>query len=252
AAARAVVEAAAVLHVAVPLAVLEATSHPISESVLLGLEEALESGLLVEDGDKVGFRHVLAAQAVYEEIPGPRRRTLHAQAAQVLAEAAPTRLGQIAHHLQHAGQTEEWVVAAERAAEQALALGHDAEAVRLLEQVLRHAPLSPDRAGQSAIKLGQAAIEALATRETADLLADILQRELSPAIRGELRFRLALLLHELGDDPARERQVFTDAVAELDERPDLQAWAAMVLGIPTEAGVELAEHRRWLQRALEL
>ncbi|HLU43572.1 MAG TPA: AAA family ATPase [Natronosporangium sp.] len=252
AAARAVVEAAAVLHVAVPLAVLEATSHPISESVLLGLEEALESGLLVEDGDKVGFRHVLAAQAVYEEIPGPRRRTLHAQAAQVLAEAAPTRLGQIAHHLQHAGQTEEWVVAAERAAEQALALGHDAEAVRLLEQVLRHAPLSPDRAGQLAIKLGQAAIEALATRETADLLADILQRELSPAIRGELRFRLALLLHELGDDPARERQVFTDAVAELDERPDLQAWAAMVLGIPTEAGVELAEHRRWLQRALEL
>src|SRR5690606_19840266 len=158
----------------------------------------------------------------------------------------------IAHHLQHAGQTEEWVVAAERAAEQALALGHDAEAVRLLEQVLRHAPLSPDRAGQLAIKLGRAAIEALATRVTADLLADILQLELTAVFVGELRFRLALLLLELGVDPARERQVFTAAVAELDEPAELEAGAAMVVAIPTEGGVELAEHRRWLQRAVEL
>lgn len=250
--ARTVVEAAATLHVAVESPVLEATTGVDAGVLLSGLAEALESGLLTETGKTIGFRHVLAAQAVYENIPGPRQRDLHARAAAALAELSPPPLGQVAHHLRHAGRIEQWVVAAERAADQALALGHDAEAVRLLEEVLRHVDLPADQAGRLAIKLGQAAIEALCTQENADLLSDILRRDLSPPVRGELRFRLALLLHELGDDPVRERQVFTDAVAELDERPDLQAWAAMVLGIPTAAGIELAEHRQWLQRALEL
>jgi DNA-binding NarL/FixJ family response regulator len=249
--ARSVVEAAAVLQMAVSQAVLEGTTRTPPARVLAGLEEALDSGLLTEQGDAIGFRHVLAAQAVYEDMPGPRRRDLHARAATALAAVSPVPLGQVAHHLRHAGRLDEWVGAAERAADQALALGHDVEAVRLLEEVLRHAPLEPDRAGRLATKLGQAAIEALQTRDVAELLSRVLERELSPPVRGELRFQLALLLHELGDDPVRERQLFVD-VAELDDRPKLRAWASMVLGVPTARGVALAEHRRWLQRALDL
>jgi hypothetical protein len=127
--ARSVVEAAAVLQVSVPAPVLIATCRLQQPRALRGAEEALESGLLAEHGETIGFRHLLAAQAVYEEIPGPRRRELHGRAAVALESRHPVPLGQVAHHLRHAGRLQEWVAAAERAAEQAAALGHDAEAL---------------------------------------------------------------------------------------------------------------------------
>ncbi|QSB16052.1 AAA family ATPase [Natronosporangium hydrolyticum] len=249
--ARAVVAAAAVLHRSVPVAVLTETCRVAPEQLLSALNEALDSALLAEPGEEIGFRHQLAAEAVYAELAGPVRADLHGRAAAALSALPPVPLGQVAHHLRHAGRLPEWVDAAEQAAVQALALGHDVAAARLLEEVLRHAPLPPDRAGRLAARLAQASIEALRTREVADLLSSVLARELSPSVRGELRFRLGLLLHELGDDPARERRLVADAVAELTDRPDLRAWAAVVLGIPTTEGVPLAEHRRWLQRAME-
>jgi DNA-binding CsgD family transcriptional regulator len=248
--ARSVVAAAAVLQVPVAATVLAAVGR--SPRTLAGIEEALESGLLVEDGDAVGFRHLLAAQAVYEELPGPRRRHLHGRIAGVLESVHPVPLGQVAHHLRHAGRRQEWLVAAERAADQALALGHDAEAARLLEEVLRHAPLAADAAGRLAVKLASSAVEALRSGEVVGLLSDVLTRDdLSRPVRGELRFRLALLLHEVGDDPERARRLFAEAVDELDDRPDLKAWAMVVLGIPVVDGVPLSEHRHWLRGARE-
>ncbi|HLV58758.1 MAG TPA: AAA family ATPase [Natronosporangium sp.] len=248
-AARAAVEAAAVLQVSEPAAVVEAVSG--SPDALAGIAEALGSGLLAEDGTAVGFRHLLAAQAVYEDLPGPRRQELHARAAAVLSGVDPVPLGQVAHHLRHAGQLAEWVVAAERAADQALALGHDAEAARLLEEVLRQGSLPADTAGRLAVKLASCAVDALRSKEVIGLLSDVLRRDLSRSVRGELRFRLALQLHEVGDDPERARRLSAEAVDELDDRPDLQAWAMVVLGIPVVEGVPVSECRDWLQRALK-
>ncbi|MFI9597764.1 hypothetical protein [Nonomuraea sp. NPDC052265] len=88
--ARAVVEAAAVLQVPVPVPVLVAICGLERADALAWLEEALRSGLLSEhtalprgasDGSArtagVGFRHMLALQAVYESIALPRRQVLH-------------------------------------------------------------------------------------------------------------------------------------------------------------------------------
>ncbi|MGW5158690.1 hypothetical protein ACWEPN_24710 [Nonomuraea wenchangensis] len=125
--ARAMVEAAAVLQVPVPVQVLVAICGLEREPALAGLEEALGSGLLSEhtalsrgapEGSPrlpgalnssarpadVGFRHMLALQAVYESIALPRRQVLHGRAAE-------------------AGRH-----------------GDDSEAARLLGDVLRDAP----------------------------------------------------------------------------------------------------------------
>jgi DNA-binding CsgD family transcriptional regulator len=250
AAAREVTEAAAVLSVPVPVDTLVASGRAPAEQALVAVEETLESGLLVEHGEAVGFRHPLAAQAVYDGIPGPRRRDLHGRAAAALGSAGPVPLGQVAHHLRRAGRLGEWVGAAERAADQALALGHDAEAFRLLEDVLRHAPLDPHRRGRLAVRLSQAAIEVLRARDVVDLLSAVLEHDLPAAERAELRFRMVMLRHELGEDSLPVRRLLAEAVDELAHRPDLRAWGMVVLGIPSVKDIDLAECRRWLERAL--
>lgn len=245
-----VAEAAAVLQLPVPLSLLAATAPLERSEALRAVGEALESGVLTEHGDAVGFRHPLAAQAVYEDLSSPRRLLLHDRAATALAAAAPTPPGQLAHHLRHAGRLDEWVDAAERAAEQAFGLSNDAEAVRLLEDVLRHAPATPERRGRLAVMLGEAAVEAGRAQEAAELLGAVLDEDLPAPLRGELRFRLGGLLHDAGTDLLRAHQLFADAVDDLGHRPDLQAWAMIVLGLPMAGGADPAEHRAWLRRAL--
>jgi DNA-binding CsgD family transcriptional regulator len=246
---RAVVRAAAVLAEAVPVAVLIEVADPAADHTA-GLDEAVLSGLLTETAETVGFRHPLAAQAVYEELPGATRRVLHERAATALAATTPVPLGQLAHHLRQAGRLTEWAVAAARAADAAVELGHDAEAMRLLREVLTTAPLSAEQRGRMATTLAQVAIETMADRSVLDLVLPMLEEDLPRPVRGELRMRLGLLFNHLGYDSAVAHRVLAEATEDLDHRPDLLAWAMACLGAPLAPGVTLAEHVRWLDRAL--
>jgi DNA-binding CsgD family transcriptional regulator len=250
--ARTVLDAAAVLQTSMPLQVLtEVTSLPRS-TALAGLDDALAAGLLVERDGNVGFRHVLAAQAVYEGLSLPRRVELHGRAATVLHRLRPAPLGQVAHHLRQAGRLEAWAAVAEQAADQALELGHDDEAVRLLHDVLHNAPLEPGHQGRLAGALGLAAMQAVRTSEAFDLLSEILDAKydrLPRVVRGELRFWLAMLLHTDGNDAERQYRLWSEAVQDLAERPDLSAWAMTLLAMPITPGVAMAEHLDWLWRA---
>ncbi|HEX6325164.1 MAG TPA: AAA family ATPase [Jiangellaceae bacterium] len=251
--ARAVAEAAAVLQVPVPVAVLVATTRLPEQQATDGVEAALESGLLVEHEAGVGFRHVLAAQAVYDAIPRMRRSELHTRAATALELRDPVSLGQRAHHLRHAGRIEEWVEAADQAADQAIRLGHDDEAARLLEDVLRDAPLSVQQRGRVAVKLARTAHQVLHFNEdVVDLLFRVLDAELPRGMRGELRLRLALLLERTGAQFDIQRPLIADAVADLDDQPVLLAHAMAALGIPCVPGIPLAEHEKWLRRVLDI
>lgn len=250
---KSVLEAAAVLQSPMPVSVLTDTCGVPEAQAVPALEELLEAGLLTEDGERIGFRHLLAAQAVYGAMPGTRRRELHRRAARRLESVQPTPLGQLAHHLRHAGQLTEWVAAAEDAADQALELGHCDETVRLLREVLRDATLGTERRGRIAVKLARAAGETLHIRDVLDLLLDVPTDELPQPVRSELRFWLALLLHQVGGDALRARQLLLEAVTGLDGRPDLKAWAMVGLGVPTGApGVPPSEHLEWLHRSLEI
>lgn len=251
--ARAVAEAAAVLQVTAPLPTLLATCRHSGPRARAGAERAVESGLLVARGDRVGFRHLLASQAVYEAVPELRRRELHARAAAALARHDPDALGRRAHHLRCAGRLAAWVTVAERAADQAVALGHDDEAARLLDDVLRHAPLEPARYGRLAVTLGRAAVQARQVNaDVAQLLEAAPEQHLPRAARGELRLSTALLRERAGRGFAACRPLFAAAEPDLAERPELCAHAMVALGLPAVPDVPLAEHRAWLDRALAL
>ncbi|MDR3661732.1 MAG: AAA family ATPase [Mycobacterium sp.] len=106
-----------------------------------GLAECLDAGVLVADGDTIGFRHELARRATIDRIPEYERRMLHKRALAVLAEPPidPDTLAALAFHAQRAGDTDAVIRYASPAAERALALGANREAAELYELTLRQA-----------------------------------------------------------------------------------------------------------------
>ncbi|MEV0420317.1 helix-turn-helix transcriptional regulator [Streptosporangium canum] len=250
-AARGVAEAAAALQLASPVAVLTGVTGLSPAEAADGVDEVLDSGLFVERDGTVRFRHVLAAQAVHEGISLGRRQALHAAAATAVRDLRPVPLGRVAYHLRQAGRLGDWVDAAESAADQAFALGDDAEVARLLEDVLRHADLAPERRAALTIRLGWAASELLHLPDVGDLLTEALDKAPAGAVRGELRFLLGMQLEVTRTDPARRYRMFTDALEELAERPELAAWTMVALALPATMDVPSHERLGWLERALE-
>src|SRR5690606_20654771 len=138
--------------------------------------------------------------------------------------------------------------AAEQAADQAAGLGHYAEAARLLEEVLRHAPLADDVAGRIAVKLARVEEGAADSDGVVALLSQVLdQRRLDRTTRGELCLRIAVAMDKSRHDVRRQRRLLRESVAQLPpERADLRSWAMACLGIPLGADEPLVELRGWL------
>jgi DNA-binding CsgD family transcriptional regulator len=247
--AEAVVRAASVLHEPMPVEVLAATARLPYESVLDGLDEAVEHGLLTARGETAAFRHVLAAQAVYEDIPAARRRDLHARAAAAVEAMPSVPLGQLAHHHRRAGHMAAWVEAAERAADQARRLGDDAEVVRILEAVLRHAPLEAEHRGRLTVKLGWAAEGLLHIPDVIDLLALALDQDPSPVVRAELTLLLIYLKDAAGQGSDPWFEALAPVVADLDveAEPELAVRVMTVLSMGRDARTA---DRHWMDRTL--
>lgn len=154
------------------------------------LSRALSAAVLEERADgRYGFLHALAAQAVYDEIPGPERRWLHRRAAEALrSQSEPTPPAQLAHHFRHAGLWRPWTRHAEAAADAACSIGDDRSAARLLEQALGAPQLSRAARLRMARKLGTAALYSAHPERAMALLQRIRDEEPMPiAVRGELR-----------------------------------------------------------------
>jgi DNA-binding NarL/FixJ family response regulator len=97
-----------------------------------GLAELVEVGLLVESGaGSASFRHALAQEALYAEVPWIRRRDLHRQLAEAL-EASGGRSVEIAGHWRGAGNDA-------RAREAMLAAAQASEAVHAHRDAMRAA-----------------------------------------------------------------------------------------------------------------
>lgn len=235
-----------------------AVSADDTERVATGLSQAIEAGLLVDDGEAVAFRHALASQAIYDQIPGPRRRALHGRAAAALRHSAttdgrvPEVLGQVAHHLRRAGRLSEWAEVAELAADRAIALEHHDEAARLLEDVLRYAPIPSRDVGRLAVKLGRSAIETFGVTSVADLLTEVLEGELPPSVRGELQLLLGVVLDQTGLDHDRVRELFQEVTENPAARGDVRVWAMLALAIRSESDVSYPERQRLVEKVLEV
>jgi tetratricopeptide (TPR) repeat protein len=144
--------------------------------------QALETGLLMSDGGRLGFRHALLREAAFEEIAEPRRRSLHKSWAQALVEAGHDG-AEVARHLRLAGADPESVPHLVRAAADARDVAALGEAAAYLEEALA---IAPDRA-QEWLELGE--IEAWRGRRD----------------EAEAAFRRALGLLEEGDRLAMAR-----------------------------------------------
>jgi DNA-binding CsgD family transcriptional regulator len=133
-----------------------AVSGPRTPSTLLakvclagasGLEECRGAGVLVTDGDAVGFRHELARRAALDQIPGYHRRLLHKRAAAALAEPPvdPDTLAALAFHADQAGDVDAVLQYSPAAAERAATLGAHGEAAELYGVMLRQRGASQEQ-----------------------------------------------------------------------------------------------------------
>ncbi|MFD7075798.1 ATP-binding protein [Nocardioides sp. NPDC059952] len=247
-----VLGAAAVADLSVDAGLIaEVTGHDLRK-VARALDAAYAIGLLHDHEGRGRFRHVLAQQVVYDEVPPQTRRWLHLRTAQVLeeSEGAP-RSAQIAHHYQRAGRPAEFARHAEAAADEAIRRGNDAVAADLLRQATADMEsLPPETRVRLATKLGRAAVDGLAHAVAMPILGRLLdEQDLPPLARGELRFALGRLQRQQGH--ARDGfRAIERAVPDLDGRPDLQARALAVLAVPeTVVDVSIATHLERCEQA---
>jgi hypothetical protein len=123
-----------------------------------GLAECLDAGMLVAQGDTIGFRHELARRATLDRIDDYQRKALHTRALSALAQPPvdPNTLAALAFHADQAGDQQAAIQYGTAAAQRAAALGAHRQAADLYALVLRHAHTTP--AQQKVVWLEQHAL----------------------------------------------------------------------------------------------
>ena len=108
-----------------------------------GLDECLDSGVLLSEATGLRFRHELARLAVEGAIPGHRKRELHARALAALREQPDADLAQVAHHAEGALDAAAVLDYAVRAGNRSADLSAHREAAAQYSRALRFASDRP-------------------------------------------------------------------------------------------------------------
>ena len=206
--ARALIKGAAVAGTA-DESVLAAVSGLDDDRLAVALRETIERGVLqANDGAGYGFRHALLREATYQDMLAGERSKAHRRIAEALSsdEALigedPGRLAQLAHHWELAGEPQQALVAAWRAAAAADRIYAKPEAGRLYERVGELWPSVPD-----ASQLLRAELERVGDTNTKGDRATVFHR----AAASSASFNLTL-----GGRLARRALDFVDATTEPD------------------------------------
>ena len=102
---------------------------------------AVQTGILVAAGGRVGYRHALLREAAYADLPEPHRAWVHERlAAAVASDDDPRRAAEVAHHLLLAGRDRDAVGALRRAARHAMGVGALDEAAGFLGEAIALRP----------------------------------------------------------------------------------------------------------------
>jgi DNA-binding CsgD family transcriptional regulator/tetratricopeptide (TPR) repeat protein len=133
--ARDLLDGAAVLPGPADLPLLQA----LAPDLAAGLDECLDSGVLVAGSGLVWFRHEIARQVIEESLPAGRRSALHRRALDILSQASAPEIARLAYHAEAAGDATAVLRWAPAAARQAATAGGHREAAGLYEQALRFA-----------------------------------------------------------------------------------------------------------------
>ena len=116
----------------------------VSGRPLAAVDECLDSGVLVTDGDAVGFRHDLARLAVEQSLPAAERASAHACALAQSLEQGSVDHRRLAHYAAGCGDRQAVARHAPLAAARAARLGAHREAAEHLQLALRYHE-RPDR-----------------------------------------------------------------------------------------------------------
>ena len=169
--ARALLDALAITPPQSELSLLEA----VAPDALPALDECLASGMLVETGGAVAFRHELARLAVEEAVAPDQKLVLHRATLAALRTApeGTSDLARLAHHAEAAGDAESVLELAPDAGASASMLGAHREAAAQYARALRFADGLPIE--KRADLLGRHALECYVTTQDEDALASSLE-----------------------------------------------------------------------------
>ncbi|MFG3006708.1 helix-turn-helix transcriptional regulator [Streptomyces calvus] len=231
------------------LAAVAGLSGPRSTDAL---SAALRAAALEERGDgRYGFGSPLAAAAVRRTATGPDREVLHRRAARLLVRRQPVPWERVAGHRRACGDERGWLHAVERAARQFEDSGEQQRAVGLLESALATGPVPEQARSRLARLLARSAVMGLRSDETLKVLRHIVADPgLPPAVRGEIRLDLGLLLCNQMGDVMEGRDELARAVDELTGRPVPLARAMSALAMPYGPDASFAENVAWIERAV--
>jgi DNA-binding CsgD family transcriptional regulator len=119
------------------------------------IDRAVGSGVLLEDGLALRFRHELAREAIEGSIPPARRLEMHRQMIALLLEDDTRDLARLAHHAIKGGSPELIVEYAPEAAREAVRRGARREAVSFCRAALEYPEvLGADEAAALRVTLG--------------------------------------------------------------------------------------------------
>jgi DNA-binding CsgD family transcriptional regulator len=186
------------------------------------LEQALAAGVVAQTGPRLGFRHGLIRQALYEGVPEPVRGALHAQAARALA-AAGAPVERVAAQLVAAPEADaEWVWEWLAGAVGMLAYRAPQVAAQLLRRGLAQLPAADARREVLETALVTVASLLVLDEELEQVAGPLLARTADPDRAAQVAWLLAYAQSRTGR-PAAAAVVVEDALA----RPGIsQTWAA--------------------------
>ncbi|WP_410641412.1 BTAD domain-containing putative transcriptional regulator [Amycolatopsis sp. lyj-346] len=186
-----------------------ATERP--PTALVGaVDEAITSGVLVESGDRLAFRHPLVRRVLYEKTPAAMRVALHRQLAEAFAAAgAPAE--RVAEQLAAApAPVDPWVTGWLLEHIGAVATGTPRVAVDLLRHAVTQGTLPPD--ARETLTATLARLLFWLGREPEAEARSVVARTSDSRRAAEMRWILAYVYYRRGD--------FSEATAELKRTLD--------------------------------
>jgi DNA-binding CsgD family transcriptional regulator len=221
-----VVRVAAVLPDQFSVQLLAAMLERRPAAMVSAVEEAVRADLLIEDGDRMRFRHDLLREATRQSLPQSLRRAMERQAATIMLDmgAAPEEVAtQLARSAEMGDQA---AIAALREAAQSVANSDPGAAADLSERALELQP--PQDPGRGPLVTETIVLLNRATRyeEAQRLASTTMSDALAPEEEAKIRLRL--------------RTAITDTTARHIEEN------RRALQLPDLSDVTQARHRAWL------
>lgn len=253
-----VLQAAAVLSDPTDVNTVIEVSELSTSQARVAIREALSCGLLGEDpSGLVSFRHVLAAKAVYDDLPALDRRLAHLRAGHVLENIRPQPVAQLVSHFRQGNDLGNWALYGELAADIAISAGDDSTGVVLLADLVDAEELPLRTRARIAKRLAgvevfRRSVDGELVRRVVQTLKRVVETEGMPqAEAAEIRSPLGRLLMQRADFEAGRAEL-ERAIPDLAHDPVESARAMVYLGWPYGSSWHVSKHIDWLRRAAEM